>query len=192
MTEIDTLRRAKMYLDKLANGIDPITDSEMPHDTLLNNVRLSRCFFYVSDILRQVIDNGGEVGRRGRQNLPPFTINRDEIASIPVSDNPVYISHFTNTINTAVNHADQKKLSYRTITNWLVEKGYLRSEESDGKTIRKATEYGLTQGITEELRENPYGSFIATLYHKQMQQLIIDNLVNIVGAADGADNTDGD
>ena len=49
MTELETMQRAKMYLDKLAKGIDPITDQEVPEDSLLNNVRLARCFFYVSD-----------------------------------------------------------------------------------------------------------------------------------------------
>ena len=48
MTELEKMERAKMYLDKLANGIDPITDQELPDDTVLNNVRLARCFFYTS------------------------------------------------------------------------------------------------------------------------------------------------
>ena len=61
MTELETLQRAKMYIDKLANGIDPIADKEMSNDTVLNNVRLARCFFYVSQVLEKVIQNGGEV-----------------------------------------------------------------------------------------------------------------------------------
>ena len=59
MTELETLERAKMYMEKLANGINPIDNSVIPDEDIVNNVRLSRCFFYVSDILRQVIENGG-------------------------------------------------------------------------------------------------------------------------------------
>ena len=59
MTELETMQRAKMYLDKLAQGIDPISGQEIPNDSVLNNVRLARCFFYVSGILDQVIANGG-------------------------------------------------------------------------------------------------------------------------------------
>ena len=51
MTELETMQRAKMYLDKLAQGTDPITNQEVPEDSVLNNVRLARCFFYVSDVL---------------------------------------------------------------------------------------------------------------------------------------------
>ena len=47
MTELETMQRAKMYLDKLARGVDPITDRELPEDTVLNNVRICRCLHYV-------------------------------------------------------------------------------------------------------------------------------------------------
>ena len=30
MTELETLQRAKLYMDKLAQGIDPITNLEIP------------------------------------------------------------------------------------------------------------------------------------------------------------------
>lgn len=64
MTELETMQRAKMYIDKLSQGIDPITDRELPEDTVLNNVRLARCFFYISGILGNVIDKEGRVGKK--------------------------------------------------------------------------------------------------------------------------------
>ena len=60
-TELDTIKHAKEYIDKLANGIDPFTDKPVPDDGGVNNVKLSRCFFYISGILEKVIENGGEV-----------------------------------------------------------------------------------------------------------------------------------
>lgn len=49
MTELEIMERAKMYMEKLANGINPIDDSAVPEADIVNNVRLSRCFFYVAD-----------------------------------------------------------------------------------------------------------------------------------------------
>ena len=63
MTELEKMQRAKMYIDKMANGINPIDDAPAADSDMINNVRLSRCLFYVSDILRQVIDNNGIVGK---------------------------------------------------------------------------------------------------------------------------------
>ena len=59
MTELEKIERARMYIDKLANGINPIDDTVVPDGDIINNVRLSRCLFFVSDVLRQVIENGG-------------------------------------------------------------------------------------------------------------------------------------
>ena len=53
MTDLEIMQRAKMYLDRLAQGIDPISGQEMPEDTILNQARLARCFSYVSGILQQ-------------------------------------------------------------------------------------------------------------------------------------------
>ena len=37
MTELEKIKRAKMYIEKLSNGIDPITNNKLPDDTVLNN-----------------------------------------------------------------------------------------------------------------------------------------------------------
>lgn len=54
MTELETMQRAKMCMDKPAQGIDPISDQEVPNGSVLNNVRLARFFFYVSGVLEQL------------------------------------------------------------------------------------------------------------------------------------------
>ena len=40
MTELEKIERAKIYIDKLADGINPIDDLPAPDDDLINNVRL--------------------------------------------------------------------------------------------------------------------------------------------------------
>lgn len=71
MTELETLQRAKMYMEKLANGINPLDDTMIPDGEVVNQVRLSRCFFYVADVLRQVIDNGGVTAQK-KSRKPPL------------------------------------------------------------------------------------------------------------------------
>ena len=57
MTELDTLKRAKMYIDSLARGVDPVSGQLAEEDSVINNVRISRCLFYVSDVLEKVISD---------------------------------------------------------------------------------------------------------------------------------------
>lgn len=59
MTEKEKIAYAKTFIDKLANGINPIDDSPVSESDVVNNVRIARCFFFVSDILRQAIESDG-------------------------------------------------------------------------------------------------------------------------------------
>lgn len=55
MTEREILKHAKNYIDSLANGINPLTGEPVNEGDIVNNVRISRCLFYVSGILGKVL-----------------------------------------------------------------------------------------------------------------------------------------
>lgn len=64
MTELETMIHAESYIRKMADGINPITNEPAADDDMVNNVRITRCLYYVSDILRQVIDNDGVIKKK--------------------------------------------------------------------------------------------------------------------------------
>lgn len=66
------MQRAKAYIDQLANGINPIDGTSVADSDVINNVRISRCLFYVSDILKRVIDNGGSISKKKVAKGPFF------------------------------------------------------------------------------------------------------------------------
>lgn len=134
MTELETMQRAKMYMDKLAQGIDPITNQEVPEDSVLNHVRLARCFFYVSDVLGRVIANGGTVGQPVR-NID-FSITSEQLARVQIMDYPVRITEFTDALYQAAGDPQMKKPGVKRITDWLMEKGFRpRLPDQTGKRI---------------------------------------------------------
>lgn len=57
MNELQKINRAKIYLENLANGVNPLTDQPVGENDIVNNVRISRCLFYVSDILGKIVEN---------------------------------------------------------------------------------------------------------------------------------------
>lgn len=181
MTELEKMQRAKMYLDKLANGIDPISNREMPDDTVLNQVRLSRCLFYVSDILRQVIENGGQIGRSVRAHKQPFAVTEEMRQNMYYSELPVAISQLMSVVNNLIDVQMTRKLAATTVTGWLVGQGLLRMEvTSDGRTHKLPTEQGMQLGMTTEHRSGQYGEYDIVLYNEQAQRFIVDNLEAIV------------
>ena len=134
MTELEIMQRAKMYMDKLAQGIDPISGQEIPDDSVLNNVWLARCFFYVSGILDQVIANGGRV-ISGEKN---FYITQEEISRLQLSQEALRITQLADRITDGVNDPARKRLKATTITNWLTEKGFLEKRVDEaGKSKRR-------------------------------------------------------
>lgn len=56
MNELDTLKHAKKYMDKMSQGINPLTDQNVPQSDLIANKRIARCLAYASDIVQEKID----------------------------------------------------------------------------------------------------------------------------------------
>lgn len=177
MTELEKMERAKMYLDKLANGIDPITDQELPDDTVLNNVRLARCFFYTSDVLRRVIENGGEIKAPKKAKRVAFAMTPEQRASFPFSKTPLRISEIVEKLNNLIDAESMKKITTPAITGWLLSKGFLHEVANDaGKKSRLPTELGNSIGISTEERQTIQGRFTVVLYNKDAQTFILDNI----------------
>ena len=179
MTELETMQRAKMYMDKLAQGIDPITDREVPEDSVLNQLRLARCFFYVSEVLGRVIANGGVIG--GKPELQPFVITPQQLAAVPISPGPVRITQLVEQVNMVVNDPQRKKLSAGVISNWLLDKGYLEKKATpDGTSKRLPSAAGMRIGMTSQLCQGRHGEFFSVYYAPQAQRFVLDHLPDML------------
>ena len=179
MTELGMIERAKMYIDKLANGIDPISDTEAPEGDIINNVRLSRCFFFVSDVLRRVLENGG-VGKQQRSEKSakkPFSLSYEQREAYPYSDTPISISEIARRISSLAADEDMAQMKYGSITGWLVQINMMKSDLSPtGRQTKLPTSAGQDLGILTEARTGLNGDYIAVLYNRNAQQFILDNL----------------
>lgn len=179
MTELETMQRAKLYMDQLAQGVDPISGQELPEDSALNNVRLTRCFFYVSGVLDQVIRNNGQIGPAEK---PPFSISPQQLATIQVPPYAVRITEFINMLMQAVGNTPMKRLNATKITNWLLEKGFLANEPTpEGKNQRIPTAAGRSLGMSTQVRQSPNGDYLAIYYDANAQRFLLDNLFDILG-----------
>ena len=185
MNELEIMQRAKLYMDKLAQGIDPITGQAVPQDSALNNARLARCFLYVSGVLDRVIANGGTVGQHVR--TVEFSMTPEQLARVPVSDSPVRMSEFLEALNRFVGDPEMKRPSAKKLSDWLIAKGFLaQSAGADGKNHRLPTAYGLRMGISTRSCQSRDGEYQAVYYDKNMQRLLLDNLLLILSAQEGS------
>ena len=128
MTQKERILNAKHCLDALALGLDPATGAELPDDSVLNRVELSRCFFFVSGLLQELHERGG-------QGLGlPFALPAEQRAQFPFSERPMLISEICRILNEMADPFVYRQLRTTTITNWLLHAGFLEVSAREGGT----------------------------------------------------------
>ena len=179
MTELERLQQAKDCLLQLANGVNPLTGREAPASDLINQVQISRCLFYASDVLRQVIEAGGL--SKGKQKKLPFDLPPEMRGRFALSDRPVTISQIAQGLNDLVDLERVQQLKVTSLTTFLMRSGLLYEyEKPDGKKQKLPTESGVALGLSVEDRDSQNGPYTVVTYSRAAQQLLLDNLDSII------------
>ena len=193
MTELEKIAYAKSFIDKLANGINPLDDTPIPDDDIVNNVRLSRCFFYVSTILQKEIDwERRKVPKEKKSKKLPFSITPEQLQQFEYSQYPISVSAMARKINWLVREDIEEKrmekFSYRKINYWLHDIGMIEWREwgDNGKSKRFPTSDGEAIGLVLRIWEN-YGRKSPVIYlSEEAQHFIIDNIEAVMAAEKGS------
>lgn len=182
MTELEMINRAKTYIDKLANGVNPLTDEPVSENDIVNNVRISRCFFYISDLLRRFAEGGfPEAAKKGKKQ--PFIITEEQRKRFEFSETPISVSEIVRRFNAAVNTEGAVQMRYSGITFWLIESGLLSVDRrEDGREVKLPTAAGMELGISQEVRSGANGSYTVVVYNENAQRYIVDNIDAILEA----------
>jgi hypothetical protein len=141
-------------------------------------VRLSRCFFYVSDILRQVIDNGGPVPvqKEKKPKKTEFYLTPEQADAFPYSKKPITATDIAERIIAIGPTEGVKKFPRKKMIAWLISLGLIQETEIGGKIKKVPTESGVELGITLEERTSIYGPYNVTVYDETAQHFIVDNI----------------
>ena len=179
LNESEKLLKAKSYLDKLANGINPITNELASENDTINNIHISRCLFYVSDVLRNLIENNSNPQKKKNSKIP-FSVTPQQLADYVFDDNPITVTEITKKLNSLINTEEMKGIKTTSITNWLIKINMLEYfADENGKNHKIPTENGIQLGITTQERLGMYGSYKVVLYDSNVQQFILDNIDTI-------------
>ena len=179
MNENEKLLKAKSYLDKLANGINPITNELASENDTINNIHISRCLFYVSDVLRNLIENNNNPQKKKNSKIS-FSVTPQQLADYVFDDNPITVTEITKKLNSLIDTEEMKGIKTTSITNWLIKINMLEYfADENGKNHKIPTENGIQLGITTQERLGMYGSYKVVLYDSNVQQFILDNIDTI-------------
>ncbi len=191
MTELEKIENAKAIISKLAKGINPLDDSEIPESDLLNNVTISRCMYYASDVLQGICDylksntNTPEEAephvKRWNGLRSPFTITPEQLKNYQFEDEPIGIRAMTAKINALVDPNEVKRLKIHSITKWLLANEMIVSNSSRNGTYYTPTQKGEELGITTKFWTHENGQLHSILVYTLKAQLyILDHIEEIV------------
>lgn len=189
MTELEKIAYAKSFIDKLANGINPINDSAIPVTDTVNNLRLSRCFLYVSSLLAQMIDEKSRKEKNGEKTEKPRKRVQFDPLKVPLekfrfSDEPITIGEMHRRLDELVDLDKMRRISRSRIPIWLVKIGMLTPpSRADRSFCGQPTEAGLSVGISTLLYVTEYGEQSTISFNREAQQFIIDHLEIIIKAS---------
>lgn len=174
MTDKNKLKTAQEWVDKLANGINPLTLEPVKEDDIVNNVHISRCLFYVCDLLSKI-----EINDTTPNKKSPFWMAAIDAEQINVLT-PNGIAQFARIINEHIPE-DMKPLSAGLVIKWLRNEGYLYEEHLDDKhKTNLPTEKGNKIGITVQYQKNIDGQeYRRVIYDIQAQRFMLKNIESI-------------
>lgn len=178
MTELEKIAYAKSFIDKLARGINPLDDTTIPDDDIVNNPRLCRCFFYVSEVLGQIIINGKKSeARKKNPKREYFNITTERLKDFKYSEEPITTNEFCNRLESLVDLKSIKRISRQSLPEWLVSLGLLALPHNGTRySDCLPTTEGKKMGITRLFYKNEYGTYGVNVLGIEAQKFIIDNM----------------
>ena len=179
MNEIDKLKRAKLYMDKLSVGVDPNSGGRVHEDDIVRDSRVIACFEYISRVLGwkiEAFENRTETPEKSRRRR--VFISDDQLAQLQLNNGECKVSDIANEINRIIAGNETKKFQAVWINDWLESIGMM-TKNADGHRI--ATSEGENIGITSCLKTSKKGyDYYLNLYSVQAQTFIYDNLRAII------------
>lgn len=166
MDNIEKVEWAKNCIECLANGIQPFT-GEVSENSILDDPQLIRCFFFVRDVLNEVIASGSK-----KKTKTEFVLTDALLDSIPIHNEKVCLTQFLNGIK-EVNEGKAPK--FGSIREYLIEQGLLESRQDErGKIVRYATDKAKQHGIENEERVGSNGRYTVVVYDTAGQQYLVE------------------
>lgn len=184
--DIKKLDTAITYLQRLAEGHNPINNQSVEGDSVLNNPNVIRCMFFVKEVLEKVRANDGRIDapvrKKERKSVRALDAFPVEILSKFKYREDKSIAKLLIQIYEPLEDKSIRKISGKTVNDWLLASGYIMevyNEELKSNT-KVPTEKGEQIGLRAERIEYPANVYIAIYYNKQAQEFLIRNFEKLL------------
>lgn len=182
--EREKIEKAREFVKKLASGVSPLNGEQMANDTVLNDPKMIRFFYYIQEILDMALD--GRL-RPGAEIATEFVITPGEKDKVRLSQGKIGVNEFAKCVNKVIDPNRSRKLTGMEINRRLKKIGILgETVLEDGKKRTALTERSGEHGIECEKRTFNGNEYEMILFNDTGKKYLLDNLEKIMGCRHGA------
>lgn len=175
MKKIDLVKLdvAIKYVERIANGCNPVNNVPVENNDVLKNPNIIRCMYFIKDVLEEVRNNDGVISsKKEKSEAIPFPT---EILDVFTYKEDLSITHVLKQIYEPIAELNVKKISVTKITEALKEDGYLLDEQNPetGKTRKVPSAKGRALGIYMIEREYNGRKYQSVTYNQSAQECVV-------------------
>jgi hypothetical protein len=181
VSDMEKMEKAKAVLVKIAKGINPLTGETIGEDSFLNDPRTIRCFYFMTEVLDNVIS--GSYGKGNR--LPHFVITPEQKEMVRFPDGKIGVNEFSRQVNLCIDQSVSRKLTGMELNKRLKKMGVLSEEiyPATGKTRTVTNENSRNYGFEQEKRTFNGTEYDMVVIDDRGKQFLLDQLEDIMSMA---------
>ncbi|MCR4960368.1 MAG: hypothetical protein K6A74_02860 [Lachnospiraceae bacterium] len=175
------ITEARLFTEKLAAGVNPLTGEIESEDTLLNHPEVIRKMFLIKDILAAVLENS--ISAKTSDKRAPEELPEEALAKFEY-DKPKSLTKLLEQIYAPVKENGIKQITAVTVNRWLMAAGLLEeiSDPSTNRRDKQPTAAGEALGISMKKGFDSRNSrdYYTLIYNKSAQMFIVNNINRII------------
>ena len=175
-SEMEKIEKSIIVLEKIANGIDPLTGEVIRESSFLNDPKIIRCFYFVAEVLKNVTK-----GSYSSNKATEFVITDEQKKQVQLPQGKIGVNEFSKRVNECLDLCYSKKLTGVELNKRLKKMGVLSEEKiEEGKTRTVTNDNSIMYGFEMEKREYNGREYDAVVLNDKGKKFLLDNIESIM------------
>lgn len=180
--DFDKMEKAKNVLLKIAGGVDPLTGEAIAENTFLNDPRIIRCFYFITEVLDDVMHG---VYRKAGSRPLDFIITPEQKRRVNFPEGKIGVNEFSKQINQCIDSNASKKLTGVELNKRLKKMGILAEKNAgNGKTRTVTNQNSAKYGFEMENRQFNGVEYEMVVINDEGKRYLLDNIETIMKSAE--------
>jgi hypothetical protein len=173
--DIEKIEKARLIIQKIADGTNPINGQPVEADSFLHDSRIIRCFYFISEVLEAVVK-----GTYSNKKINDFVITDEQKNKVVFTEGNIGVNEAARCINLQLNPLMSKKVTGAQLNKGLKRLGILSEAVEDGKKRTVTNEISKDYGFFSEKRSYDGREYDMVLINNEGKKYILDNIEKIM------------